>query len=412
MIMNTIIRKSFFISLCLFMQLAIVAQDVEYQAFIYTNDSLADEITRREDLAGPTRGLLSNVFGAGKEQVKGLAGNYITNIVDLGVNAVGSLFTRNAKHKEEWEAAVKAENTYQTPINTIAGLNDFYKSPSFSGAMDPQGMRFDGIGCLRKDKVSGDTVFYISCHIDHDKIDNIINHAKFSLVLDTLIMNPKRQHLPKSNLNLPFYFAERKSFTLNMDIKLLSSWINYIVQLQRDQELGSFTINISVDSTKLDKEGYLRYIRSGSPSPEYTVKGESFIVPRSYMGFRDEDDNYKDVWGTGEYKLEITLTETCDVTDQYRRNWKMDRKLRKERENKNKKGVIASAWQTVTSQRWDELTKSWVITVLKAPAGVISHEIIDKLGLETSTVVTTGTPSATTAVSAAQGGTQTPPAEK
>ena len=53
------------------------------------------------------------------------------------------------------------------------------------------------------------------------------------------------------------------------------------------------------------------------------------MSPRSYMGFRDENDEYRISFGTGEYKLSIELKETCDITEQYRKNWKRDRKQRK-----------------------------------------------------------------------------------
>ena len=42
---------------------------------------------------------------------------------------------------------------------------------------------------------------------------------------------------------------------------------------------------------------------------------------------------------------------------------------------------FVSSWQTISNQRWDELTKSWVITTLKAPASIITKDVIDKLGL-------------------------------
>ena len=100
--------------------------------------------------------------------------------------------------------------------------------------------------------------------------------------------------------------------------------MNEIVQLQKNQELGEFSINIPVDQSVLDNKGYLHYVRNANDAPAYKVLGESFIVPRSYMGYRDENDNYKNSWGTGEYKLDITLKETCDVTDQYRSKWKED----------------------------------------------------------------------------------------
>ena len=370
-------KKSIIILLCLFWTLYSKAQGVEYQTFIYTSDELADEIAKQSEELGTSRGYLGDLFNASKEAEKGIASGYVTSFIDLGVNAIGAFFTRNSRLKEEWEETVKQENVYQTQISTVSEVNDFYKQTSFDGAMDPKGMRFDGIGCLRKE--NKDTVFYISCHIDRSKINRIINHSKFELVLDTLIISPTHSNLPNSSLDIPFSFEERKNFTLSMNIKLLSSWMNEIVQLQKNQELGEFSINIPVDQSVLDNKGYLRYVRNANDVPAYKVLGESFIVPRSYMGYRDENDNYKNSWGTGEYKLDITLKETCDVTDQYRSKWKEDRKRRKEMQPKEK--FFASSWQTISNQRWDELTKSWVITTLKAPAGIITKDVIDKLGL-------------------------------
>ena len=370
-------KKSIIILLCLFWTLYSKAQGVEYQTFIYTSDELADEIAKQSEELGTSRGYLGDLFNASKEAVKGIASGYVTSFIDLGVNAVGALFTRNSRLKEEWEETVKQENVYQTQISTVSEVNDFYKQTSFDGAMDPKGMRFNGIGCLRKE--NNDTVFYISCHIDRSKISRIINHSKFELVLDTLVISPTHSNLPNSSLDIPFSFEERKNFTLSMNIKLLSSWMNEIVQLQKNQELGEFSINIPVDQSVLDKKGYLRYVRNANDAPSYKVLGESFIVPRSYMGYRDENDNYKNSWGTGEYKLDITLKETCDVTDQYRSKWKEDRKRRKEMQPKE--NFFASSWQTISNQRWDELTKSWVITTLKAPAGIITKDVIDKLGV-------------------------------
>lgn len=365
------------IILCLIWTLYGKAQGIEYQTFIYTSDELAEEIAKQSEELGTSRSYLGDLFNASKEAEKGIASGYVTSFIDLGVNAIGSLLTRNSRLKEEWEETVKQENVYQTQISTVSEVNDFYKQTSFDGAMDPKGMRFDGIGCLRKE--NNDTVFYISCHIDRSKINRIINHSKFELVLDTLIISPIHSNLPNSSLDIPFSFEERKNFTLSMNIKLLSSWINEIVQLQKNQELGEFSINIPVDQSVLDKKGYLRYVRNTNETPAYKVLGESFIVPRSYMGFRDENDNYKNSWGTGEYKLDIILKETCDVTDQYRNKWKEDRKRRKKK--LPKENFFVSSWQTISNQRWDELTKSWVITTLKAPASIITKDVIDKLGL-------------------------------
>ena len=324
---------------------------------------------------------MGDLFNAALDATKGIASGYVVSFFDLGVNAIGSLITRNERLKNEWEEVVKAENMFQTQISTVSEINDFYSNTSFDGAMDPKGMRFDGIGCMRKE--GNDTVFYISCHIDRTKIGRIINHSKFELVLDTLIISPEHSNLPNTTLDIPFSFKERKNFTFSMNIKLISSWMNEIVQLQKDQELGEFNINIPVDEKLLDSKGFLRYVRHADEVSAYKVLGESFIVPRSFMGYRDENDNYKNSWGTGEYKIAIQLTEKCDVTDQYRERWKEDRKHRKNLQKKQ--GFLALSWQTISNQRWDELSKSWVITTLKAPAEMLSKDVIEKLGLEAVT---------------------------
>ena len=377
-------KKVLTIIACILFPMMGMAQRIEYQTFIYTSDDLADEIARQSKELRSTRGYMGDLLDATLNAGKGIASGYVTSFIDLGVNAIGSLLTSNARHKEEWLKTVKAENIYETQIRTVSEVNDFYKETSFDGAMDPKGMRFNGIGCLRKE--GKDTVFYISCHIDRSKINRIINHSKFELVLDTLILSPTHSNLPNSQPKRPFSFEERKNYTLSMNIKLISSWMNEIVQLQKDQELGEFSINVPVDPSILDNRGFLRYIRQGNAPSAYKIVGESFIVPRSYMGYRDEDDNYKNSWGTGEYKLNITLKESCDITDSYRDNWKADRKQRKAA--KPQKGIIETVWQTVSNQKWDEITQSWVITTLKAPAGIIGKDVIDKLGLETSSTST------------------------
>ena len=231
------------------------AQQVEFKTFIYTSNDLGEEIARHSELVNrKDRGYLGDLFNASKESLKGIASGYVTSFIDLGVNAIGSLLTRNARLKEEWEETVKAENIYKTKISTVSEINDFYKEASFEGAMDPKGMRFDGIGCLRLE--DNDTVFYLSCHIDRSKIDRIVKHSKFELVLDTLIVSPTHSNLPNTYLDLPYSFAERDNFTLSMNIKLISSWMNEIVQLQKNQELGAFVLNVPVDPEELDEKGF------------------------------------------------------------------------------------------------------------------------------------------------------------
>ena len=377
----TYVCKMVVVWIAAMMVLPSVAQESQYKTFVYTSNELANEISKMNGERDASRGYLGDLFNSATGSLKGITSGYVTSFFDLGVTAIGALLTQNSRRKKEWEEVVKKENVYQTVINSVSEMSDFYDDTSFDGAMDPKGMRFDGIGCLRTE--GADTMFYISCHIDRSKLHRIINHSKFELMLDTLIISPEHSNLPNTQLAIPYSFKERKNFTLAMDISIISSWMNEIVQLQKDQELGHFNINIPVDEKMLDKKGFFRYVRHEDEAPRYKVMGECFIVPRSYMGFRDDKDNFKDCWGTGEYKLSINIKETCDVTDQYKAQWKEDYKHRKQLAKDGKHAnLIEQSWQMISSQKWDELAQSWVITTLKAPVSKISTDVINGLGLD------------------------------
>lgn len=351
---------------------------VTYRTFIYTSDALSSEIQNLSNERSARGGYIADLGMAMTNAGKSIAGGYVTSFIDLGVNAIASLITRPSRLKQEWEKTVEAENVFETSFGTVSEINDFYSVPSAEGPMDPKGMRFNGIGCLRTGE-KGDTVFYISCHVDRSKLYRIVNHSKFELVLDTLILCPAESNLPNSSLPLPFYFSERGSYNLSMTMTLTSSWINELTLLQKDKELGRFELTVPVDSSQVAADGKYRYVRGRSKGTPPAIKGESFIVPRSFMAYRDENDQYRNNWGTGEYKMSITLKESCDVTDEYRDGWKSDRKRRKKLTPKE--GWTERMWKVIESQKWDEISKQWVITTLSAPADIITGDIIDKLDL-------------------------------
>lgn len=369
------------------------AQVAKYETFIYTSSDLPEAIERvnaRQD-GNATRRFGAEVASSTLDAGKGIASGYVTSFIDMGVNAVASLVTSKARHKSEWLETVQAENSWSTALGNVDEMKDFYKTPSTGGALDPEGMCFDGIGCLRME--GADTVFFISCHIDRSKLNRIVNHSKFELVLDTLIVSPAHSNLPNSSLDIDFSWDERKDFNLTMTIQVTSSWFTDAIELHNNEQLGEFTINIPVGEKDLDSEGFLRYARGEGETAKYKVQGESFIIPRSYMGYRD-DDGYHNIWGTGQYKLAIELKETCSLTQEYQEAWSRDRKKRKrmqkeKEDNGEGGGFFSTVWQTVSSQKWDELGQQWIITTLSAPAGVISNDLIETLGLSTSTSATT-----------------------
>jgi len=354
-----------------------------YETFIYTNDNL-DELIKREYVKQQeeTRGERSvgGYFGALGDamlnQAKGIAGGYVTSVIDIGVNAIAALITQNANNKVKWEAIVKSENSYQETLSTVEPINNFYASPSFDGPMDPAGMKFDGIGCLRT--IEGDTVLFISCRIDTSKIFRITNHSKFELSLDTLIINPFQCDLPNSNFDTEFSFERRTNFQLEIEMCITSSWINELTFLNKNQELGSFVISVPVNQNEL-QDGKLRYVRTADEPAKFNVVGESFIIPRSYMGYRDSENKYGIIWGTGAYKIDIVMKQTCSITSNYRNGWKADWNLRQKADSSE--DFVQRSWTMISSQRWDEITKRWVITTLKAPAAMINSDLLKELKL-------------------------------
>ena len=360
---------------------SLMAQTIQYTAFIYTDESLATEIQNYgEHFQGnATRGILGDLLDASVNAAKGMAGGHVTSFINFGVQTVANFLTREQRQKQEWEDMVNAENTFVTQIHTISGLKDFYSTTSFSGPMDPTGMKFNGIGVVRKK--GDDTLFYVSMHIDRSKINRIIEHSKFELMLDTLIISPTHSNLPNSTFDSAFRWEDRQNYAMNLHLVITSSWMNEITQIFRDEQLGEFTINIPVKEEELDTNGFLHYFRHEKEAPKYAVVGNSFVVPRSYSGYLDAHGEAHPVWGTGEYQIALNIKETCSPSKTYCENWKQNReqRIKKAEEGKN---VFISCWQYITSQKWDEITKSWVVTVLQAPADIVSRELIDMMGLK------------------------------
>ena len=277
-------KKTLSLLVFLLSSIVILAQSVEYQTFIYTSDDLADEIQNLCEERNSTRSYMGDLFNASKESVKGIASGYVTSFIDLGANAIGTLLTRNSRLKDEWEETVRSENIYTTKISTVSEMNDFYKETSFDGALDPKGMRFDGIGCLRKD--GNDTVFYISCHIDRNK--NQPYHKPFQIRV-----GPRHT----DNLSHPFQFAQlysgysifhlkNKKLLPFHNNKLTSSWMNEIVTItKRPRNWRIFignTCRFEPARTKMDFFS-LRTER-GKRLPNNKIRGESFIVPPFLYG--------------------------------------------------------------------------------------------------------------------------------
>jgi len=349
-----------------------------YQTTIYTDTTLTQALGASDD----TRGFGADLLASLSNAAIGAATGYISSVVDLGIQALGQLITMDRRHKQEWLETATKECTFTSSVGTLYALNDFYATGSSKGALDPAGMQFNGLGCLAT--IGTDTSFYVSCHLNRQKLHRLMDHSKFELIPDTIIINPHHSHLPNSPLPLPFSFAERKTFNFKMTIQIISSWMDFTPSLHKDEVLGEFVLNIPIDSVDLTPNGSFVYIREAGEPAKYELLGESFIVPRSYMQIPSET-GVRDNYGTGQYSINVMVEETCELTPDYQKNWRNDRKRRKSMaQAQHKKTTFDDVWKTITHQTWDESLQAWVVTILKAPADYSVKTLNEKMRISAS----------------------------
>lgn len=360
-----------------------------YNLFVYQDTCASLKLTDRweeqvEGLRGRgSRGFLDDLFSVTKSSATGLLSTGITGLVSTGVNFVGNLVNYKKNKKNQWKQAMLKENRFEKTLFMLENLDDFYSSISTTGALDPGSMSFNGFGCLQTR--GRDTVLYISCRLDTSEValSRILRHSKFQLRLDTLVFNPILCDLPNDSTvsfadRHQFSFSERTNLRLRIDLDVTSSWINQAIQVYNDHPLGNFYIDLPIKEDELDADTVFRYYASQGDRPGCEVVGDCFIVPRSYIGVRDAEGNFHDAWGTGQYKMSMTIRETCDINPAFERDddlWNVDWKRRK-RARPQTFDIVQ-----VARQVWDKNANRWIVTLLEAPAQYATQEVLQTLGL-------------------------------
>lgn len=271
------------------------------------------------------RGLLSSLLktGYGSLFVQKSA-NASANLLNLGLSYLIATIKGN---RERWYQAAKEQCTFVQPLVSKDVIDDFYALPSTKGALDPEYLKFEGFGCrnyieLKDQPDYGCEVFYVFCKLRQDSVglNHIVNHSKFMVDLDTLMFAPKYCNLPNDStgrIESRFDFNKRKNLRLTLKARIYSSWINEAIMVTQDQQLGEFTIQVKIDKNQLNEDGVFIYSKTNPEQKELvTVSGDCFIVPRSFTGTTDFK-KYQPVWGTGQYRIEMDVIETCEMIDEY-----------------------------------------------------------------------------------------------
>lgn len=325
----------------------------------------------------------------------------VTSAINVLTTELVNLTKVRKNQKQKWMEMRNKECVFIDSLCSVNGQRDFYRLPSSYGPLDPSDMNFDGI-TFRASR-GGKDVLRMVCHLDTTRLAHLFLHSKFYLVLDTLEFHPYQSFLPNLSANRVtgpdakasddekaywntishFDFAEQKDPKLKIRLDFSSSWINEAVQVHRDVFLGSFDIEIPVKENNLTGSVYFysRQQALAEGKPTIDVKGDCFVVPRSYMPVSAQNPS----WGTGEYKLKVVMSETCRYNPDGKRakNWHDDYKQLVRMQNNGK--ASNEYWTSIKSAVIDNST-----TILKSTYTPLVSYGMNALGLQTTTAGAAG----------------------
>lgn len=368
---------------------------------------------------------------------RGILGDLAAGYLSLGTSTIlsasqnligaGISFIKEAARdkRPDWEKAVTGESRFVKRLPMYTEILDFYSAPSSVGALDPTNMKFSGFGCRQyitlrdSDGTTRDEeVFYLSCSLRDDEqgIARMLNHSKFEIVVDELRFNPYLCNLPNDTLSVTpdtrigFSFDTRSDLTFNVVATIKSSWINEAIQVVNDAVLGQFEITAKIDPKYIGEDNVFRYRREEDKNSGkiVTVKGDSFLVPRSYVGSNDMASPGSS-WGTGQYKVEMDITESCRINQSYytenvggkrkwiKERWQPEWKLMRKRPSRSHGVKLADAiFPAFSGDNWITTIIEPATTLLLSKEGKLvnatSQKLNEKIGGTAKSA--TGSPSA------------------
>lgn len=286
------------------------------------------------------------------------AATLLTTTANITIDEIMKLIQLRQNQKKEWSHMIWNECRYADSLHSIDNLTDFYSEGSSLGALDPSDFRFNGF-TLNAQR-DGEDVLKFYCHVNIDTIglEEIYNHSRFRLVLDSMYFYPYRCHLPNFSANqiqletgktykrnTRFSYDDRNNLMLNLKFTISSSWFNEAIILNKNVELGTFNVQIPIEKDRLTDSVFI--YKKGMPNIEpLNIAGDCFIVPRSYMPL----PNGRAHWGTGEYSVKVVVEERCNITPAFQEHWRKDyRCLRGMKKEKVMNAYLINLYQQNTN---------------------------------------------------------------
>lgn len=317
-------------------------------------------IQYQDEMASTRRGIISDIFLSYRSSAARKAGSVIDVVIDAGINELTELVR---DHRKDWQMAVQRESKFSRDLEMDNEISDFYHKSSTNGALDLQDIAFNGFSCrqyiYRNDEEPLE-VFYAQFSLDTTQtgLRRMVNHSKFEVKLDSLMFNPFICELPNDSISDPdlrlgFDFERRKDLKVSLRTVIKSSWICENMTVVTDQPVGEFLMEVNIDPKHMN-DSCFTYCRTNPADAckEGLIRctGESFMIPRSYIGLIDNTA----YWGTGQYSLDMTLSESCRINEDYykdRKAWREEWKIIRKREKIHQKQLnmavqkITSSWK-------------------------------------------------------------------
>lgn len=178
----------------------------------------------------------------------------------------------------------------------------FYDQLSTESVFDPVGLQFSGFTLVRtftNNNGLTDTAFIARFDLDTTSTNEIINNSIFRLKLKDI-----RIFYSKAKMTS----AQKNNINMDIEISFRTTYVNKLGQLFDNVELGKFYLllrNAPMDKNSAGYEAYYEKLKGSK------VDGRSFIVPRSYGYYKDQNGNVAESYSQGAYSITANVTETA-----------------------------------------------------------------------------------------------------
>lgn len=177
----------------------------------------------------------------------------------------------------------------------------FYDQLSTESVFDPIGMQFKSFTLVRTFQNRDgnfDTAMTAEFELDMDNPNEIINNSIFRLKLKDIQVD-----YPKAKVTR----AQQNNINMDMEISFTTSFVNQQGQMFDNVELGKFYLFLRDAPLDKNSPGYDAYY---SRIKGQRLDGKSFIVPRSFGYYKNQDGEIKQSFSQGAYSISAKVTET------------------------------------------------------------------------------------------------------